>query len=128
MDLQKTVPIHKADVEKRLVYGVVSEPDTEDSQGDILSVDEIEKMAHGYLKDSRVIGEMHLTEADAEVVESYIAPIDYKVGEETIKKGSWVAVIRVNSDTLWEDVKTGDITGLSIGGTGTREPISGNQA
>jgi len=42
-------PILKADVEKRLVYSVIAEPDTVDAQGDVMSAETIEEMAHNFL-------------------------------------------------------------------------------
>lgn len=111
-----------SDEEKRLVYGVVLAPDEFDLQEDILSFDTIEKAAHNFLVRSRILGEQHLTKAKAEVVESFLAPVDYPMGEELVKKGSWVVVTKVHDDELWGDIKKGVYTGFSIGGVGRRVP------
>jgi len=50
------------------------------------------------------------------VVEFYVAPADFEVKGETIKKGSWVLVTKA-SDEVWEQIKKGDITSYSIAGT-----------
>lgn len=118
-DFKKEVSlfINKEDEEQKLVYGVVYEPDVEDSHGDVMSAEEIEKAAHGFVKDARNIDEQHNFESGVgEVVESYIAPSDFDIGEHSIKKGSWVLVTKA-SDEIWEDIKKGEITGYSMAGT-----------
>lgn len=109
--------INKEDEEQQLVYGVVYEPDVEDSHGDYMTATEIEKAAHGFLKDARNIDKQHDFESGVgEVVESYIAPTDFELGDETITKGSWVLVTKA-SDEVWEEIKKGEITGYSMAGT-----------
>lgn len=112
---------------KQILYCVVAEPGTEDLQGDVWPDDEIEKAAHGYMLDSGRIGSQHaknsrgmLIEVDAGVVESFIAPADFEVGEEKIRKGSWVIAIKVRDPEMWNEVESGEITGVSIGGIGER--------
>lgn len=116
----------EATVERRLVYGIVLEPETTDSQGDIYSAAEIEHAAHRFMADYQNVGHMHraLVNDGAEVVESYIAPSDLTIGDQPVKAGTWILVIHVTSDTLWEQVKTGELTGLSIGGYAERNPIA----
>lgn len=115
---------------KQTMYCVVTEPDTEDLQGDTMTPDEIEKMAHSYLLDYRVVSDSHskdscgtLVIADAGIVESFIAPADFQVGTEQIRKGSWVVAIKVFDSEMWSAVEKGDITGVSIGGTGERVSV-----
>ncbi|MFL0361437.1 XkdF-like putative serine protease domain-containing protein [Pseudobacillus sp. 179-B 2D1 NHS] len=118
-DFQKEVKlfINKEEEEQQLVYGVVYEPDVEDSHGDYMTAPEIEKAAHGFMRDARNIDKQHDFNAGVgEVVESYIAPADFTIGEETIKKGSWVLVTKA-SDEIWEEIKKGAITGYSMAGT-----------
>jgi hypothetical protein len=114
--------IAKADDEKRLVYGIVLEPDTVDLQGDTITVDTIEQAAHHFLAQSRAVGDMHSGPADAEVVESYLAPADGEMGGQSFTTGTWVMAVKVNSDALWKLVKAGEYTGFSIGGHGARRP------
>lgn len=113
-------------VERRLVYGIVLEPETTDSQGDIYSPDEIEQAAHQFMADYQNVGHMHraLVNDGAEIVESYIAPADLEIGGQAVKAGTWILVIHVTSDTLWEQVRSGELTGLSIGGYAERTPIA----
>ncbi|MCY8065065.1 XkdF-like putative serine protease domain-containing protein [Bacillus spizizenii] len=103
--------------EQKLVYGIVYEPDTVDAHGDFMTAAEIEKAAHGFLKDAREIDKQHdFRGGVGEVVESYVAPADFEMNGETIKKGSWVLVTKA-SEEIWEQIKKGEITGYSMAGT-----------
>lgn len=117
-DFQKEIKVlTKAEDEKKLVYGIVYEPDMLDAHGDFMTADEIEKAAHGFLKDAREIDKQHDFQGGVgEVVESYVAPADFEINGEVIKKGSWVLVTKA-SDEVWEQIKKGDITGYSMAGT-----------
>nr|WGD58167.1 XkdF-like putative serine protease domain-containing protein [Bacillus subtilis] len=116
-DFQKEVSVlaKEAD-EQKLVYGIVYEPDTVDAHGDFMTAAEIEKAAHGFLKDAREIDKQHDFQGGVgEVVESYVAPADFEMNGETIKKGSWVLVTKA-SEEVWEEIKKGEITGYSMAG------------
>ncbi|WP_144500295.1 XkdF-like putative serine protease domain-containing protein, partial [Bacillus pumilus] len=117
-DFQKEIKvIAKADDAQRLVYGIVYEPNVADAHGDYMTPEEIEKAAHGFLKDAREIDKQHDFQGGVgEVVESYIAPSDFEMGDEVIKKGSWVLVTKA-SDEIWEQIQKGEITGYSMAGT-----------
>lgn len=117
-DFQKEIKvIAKADDAQRLVYGIVYEPNVADAHGDYMTPAEIEKAAHGFLKDAREIDKQHDFQGGVgEVVESYIAPSDFEMGDEMIKKGSWVLVTKA-SDEIWEQIQKGEITGYSMAGT-----------
>lgn len=118
-------PIAKADVEKQLVYGVVLTPDEVDSQDDFMTADDIEKAAHSYLVQSRVVGAQHEKPMNkAEVVESYIAPQDMdwdgQYGPQQVKKGAWVLGVKINDRKEWQKVLDGEYQGFSVGGYGVR--------
>ncbi|MBU4617836.1 XkdF-like putative serine protease domain-containing protein [Bacillus sp. GG161] len=117
-DFEKEIKvIAKADDAQRLVYGIVYEPHVEDAHGDYMTPAEIEKAAHGFLKDAREIDKQHDFQGGVgEVVESYIAPSDFEMGDEMIKKGSWVLVTKASQD-IWDQIQQGHITGYSMAGT-----------
>lgn len=117
------VPIIKADRDQQIVYGVVSEPNTVDLQGDRLSESEIRKACHKFMQTSQRIGKEHEGEAKADIIESYIAPTEFTCNGQRVQKGSWVMAVKVIDPGLWRDIKKGDITGFSIAGTGTRTDI-----
>jgi hypothetical protein len=115
------VPIIKGD--QQVVYGVVSEPDTIDLQGDRLSKAEIRKACHKFMMESRKIGKEHQGPAKADIIESYIAPADFRCHGQVVKAGSWVMAVKIHDKDLWSAVKKGDITGFSIAGQGERVPF-----
>lgn len=121
------VPVEKADM-KRISYGVVLEPDTEDLQGDIIEAEEIEKAAHDWMVNSQKGGLMH-TELvpGAKVVESFISPADFYVQKsdgnmEKVARGSWVLGIQW-PENIWKRIISGELTGFSVGGSGVRVEV-----
>ncbi len=124
--IQKQVQIAKVDDEKRIVIGVVYQPDTPDAHDDQMSAEEIEKAAHLFMENQHTynIDKQHDLQADkGYVVESYIAPCDMEIGDQVIAKGSWVAGVKVTDDDTWDAIKKGEITGFSMWGVGKREEI-----
>jgi 2'-5' RNA ligase len=128
---QWDVPIWKAEDPRPgvplTVYGVVLHPGVTDSQGDVVSAEEIEKAAHKWLIESRMHDTQHDESAmpDAFPVESYIAPSDlvFKAEdgtERTVLKGSWVVGVAVYDEVRKQDVVAGRLTGFSIGGSAIR--------
>lgn len=126
--MEREIPILKVDEEKRLVYGIVYAPDEEDTQGDAMTAEEIEKMAYAFMKSRRT------TQVDAQhdydpdegfVAESWlIRQGDPMFPEEP--EGAWAVAIKVENDDTWEKVKNGEITGLSMGGFGKAEEVEKN--
>jgi site-specific DNA-adenine methylase len=109
--------------EERFVYGIVLEPETVDAQKDIYSADEVRTAAHKFMAEFQNIGIQHTELAkQVRILESFLAPADFSVGERVIKAGTWLLAVRVLSDALWKDVKAGDFTGFSIGGSAIRRP------
>ena len=131
--------------EKRLMTGPVLIPDNVDLQDDIISSPEIEKAAHGYMvklafKDDPEFlkalgfgvvdkaGETGFQHMDFSrkmaVVETYVAPVDFEMNGRLITKGTWVMTMKVFDDEVWALVKTGKITGFSIGGRAKSRPVT----
>jgi len=124
--IQKQVQIAKIDDDKRIVKGVVYQPDVADAHDDQMDEVEIEKAAHLFMEKQHTynIDKQHDLEVDKGfVIESYIAPCDMTLGEQQIVKGSWVAAVKVMDDDTWDDIKKGEITGFSMWGVGKREEI-----
>ncbi len=117
------IPIKKIDEDQRLVYGIVSAVDEFDAHGDIMSADTIEKAAHHFLEHSRVVGIAHKDVAKAVVVESYIAPVEFEMGGEVVKKGDWVLGCRVDDPEHWRMVKSGRFNSYSVGGWALKKPL-----
>jgi len=113
--------IIKADDEQQIVTGIVLEPNTIDAHGDEMTADEIEKAAHFFMQHSRTIGDSHKKKAPADLIESYVAPDDFTLNGQKIKKGTWMISVKILDDKVWKQVKDGFYTGFSVGGFGIRE-------
>ena len=121
-DFTCDVPFAKADKARQIVYGIVYEPDVADAQNDEANAEEIEKAAHDFLANSRIIKLMHKgRKVSAEVIESYIAPDDLTIGEQSIKKGSWVIATHVSDAKIWKAIVDGELTGFSMAGKARAE-------
>jgi len=117
----KFIPIAKVDEEKRLIYGIVMEPDAVDSQGDWQTAEEIEKACHKFMIKAQRIYLQHTKPLpDVRPVENYIAPQDlefeFKGNKQKVKKGSWIMVTYCGNDSVWQLVKSGKLTGYSVRG------------
>lgn len=137
-DSAKTT-VHKADdgeeTEERFVLSMVLEPTdgTEgapfkpDTQADVYSKSDVRKACHVWMEYYGAIDLMHSWRAigkeDVRVLECYIAPCEFKLGDDTVLEGSWMLGIRVVNDDLWKAVKAGDLGAYSIGGTANRVPL-----
>ena len=110
--------------EKRLATFLVLEPQdedytTSDLHGDWYDLDTVEDACHNFNRFCRKANLFHLVDTTAfEFVESYITESDMLIGEEPIKKGSWLAKIYVNKsdagDLIWKSIKSGEFNGLSV--------------
>lgn len=133
---QKKLKVAKSDQKKQLIYGVVLEPNSLDSQSDFMMPNQVEQAAHTYMK-KVVRGKASVTKlqhraqgffhgkASVVPVQSFIAPVDFSYdGLEMVKKGTWVMCLHVEDQVVWEDVMNGKYTGLSIGGTGIRQSMN----
>ena len=115
--------------ELQFVLGVVLEPETIDatvtdkSAGDIYSDEEVRKAAHDFMANYTGRGNdlMHdgRDNTNLKIVESYIAPTDMAVNGSKVKKGTWMMGTLIFDSKIWEAVKSGKITGYSIGGIAT---------
>lgn len=109
--------------EERTVFGIVLEPETIDAQNDIYSEDEVRKTAYRFMERYQQFGLMHEQVIPSILpLESYLAPVDMAVGSQQVKKGTWLLRVRVLDDGIWQDVKSGRLTGFSIGGSAIRRP------
>lgn len=117
------VEITKASDEEQTITGIVLEPETVDGHGDIYSAEVVREAAHkflaGYNRRTK-LGRQHKdfkrwTER-LSLVESYVAPIDFVLGDRLVKAGSWIVTVKVLDSAIWKMVKDKKITGFSIGG------------
>lgn len=121
--------IKQEDQDERTALGIVLEPETVDSQGDIYSEDEIRKTAWRFLEEYQNFGLMHKeVRRDIFPLESFIAPVDMNIAGQEVKKGTWLLRVRILDDSIWAAVKSGRYTGFSIGGSAIRKPDRSEQS
>lgn len=110
--------IIKAD--NHYVTGIVYEPLVEDSQGDFMTADEIQKACYWFAKNGDAVDIQHNFEAHngISVVENWVEKADTEIDGEKIVKGTWLITAEVNDSDIWNKITKGDITGFSMGGTG----------
>jgi hypothetical protein len=117
--LERDNPLAKKS-EQRVGLGIVLEPEQTDSQGDIYSAAAVRGAAERY---KGGLGLMHRRGLKgAKVLGSYLARRAFVVDGEPVKKGTWLMLLKFTDRTLWGNVKDGDYTGLSIGGSAIKEP------
>ena len=112
--------ILKTDAANHYVTGIVYEPMSEDSQGNYMTEEEITKAAYWFAKNGDKVDLQHSFEplGGANIVETWIAKADFKVGDELVQKGTWLMTVEVTNDEVWAAVEKGEITGFSMGGVG----------
>ena len=139
--LCETAIVQKAEdgAEERFVMSLVLEPNDgkdgaplkPDTQGDIYSAEDVRKAAHAWMEYHGAVDLSHswkaLGKEKVRVLESYLAPCDFKIGEGeneyNIVKGTWMLGVRVADDGLWKAVQDHEIGAFSIGGTAIREQV-----
>jgi len=116
-ELKNGISVTKA-VDEELMQAtfLVLSPEEVDLQGDIYNEEEVRKACHSFQTHCRKANLFHASMTDtASIVESYIAPVEFYLGESLIRKGSWLQVWQVEDAELWGYIKSGDINGVSIG-------------
>lgn len=110
-----------ADSESHFVTGIVYEPMVEDTQGNFMTEEEITKAAHWFAKNGNQVDLQHSFEPleNAVVVESSVTKCDMELEGQEIKKGTWLMTVEITDPEIYEAIQKGDITGFSMGGTGT---------
>jgi site-specific DNA-adenine methylase len=125
-DHERELKIAKASAndDEHYVLGIVLEPDVVDAQQDIYSANEVRDAAHKYMAEFQNRGLMHkeIVNGKVDLLESYLAPADFTIGDQHVKKGTWVMAVRVKDAKLWGECKSGGLTGFSIGGSANRKP------
>lgn len=99
---------------KRLVFVEAYSPLRPDADGEAMTPEAIEGMAHDYLREGRTrnvdVQHDNRTYPGVAVVQSFIARED----DPVFIPHSWVVGIHINNDELWAKVLSGEINGVSV--------------
>lgn len=113
-----------SDPEQQTALYVVLAPETPDAHGDIYSEEEVEKAAHSFMLHCQRSNLLHKSNTTAfSCVESYVLPFDTEFKGFSLKSGTWLMKIKVHNSILWDFVKEGKFSGLSIGAMATVEDL-----
>lgn len=114
--VQKVATMGKRAIEKinTIVDAIENEKDARIEISDIEKTD-IEKS----------LGVMHTIISDelGDIVESYIAPTDMVIKGEPVKKGSWLLGVQW-TEPIYNKIKSGELTGYSMGGSGDKMEVN----
>jgi hypothetical protein len=108
---------------KRVVTGVVADPENVDSEKRKILPEVIEKMAWGFLENSRNFGVFHQKDKNGnpvvlndkiKVVESWVTQEKIIRNGVTIPKGAWVITVRIHDDKIWDMIVKGILKGFSF--------------
>lgn len=105
------------DAYERVVIGEVYIPGQVDTQGSIMTAEEIKKSAYDFMRKQRLynVDMQHNNKATGSyVVESFIARANDPDG---FVEGAWVAATKIESDEVWEMVLKGELNGYSLAGS-----------
>lgn len=126
VDFDISGEVAKVDEEQRLAFGwasVVSRDGTpvEDSQGDVIDIEELERAAYEYVRVSRKGGEMHRWIV-GKLVESLVVTPEkldaMGLDRDCLDPGWWIG-FKLDEEAF-EKVKSGEYRMFSIGGKGLR--------
>ncbi len=120
--------IKKIDEDERLVFGWFSVVEKEgelieDSQGDYIEPEQLEKAAYNYVLDARIAGDSHIKKGVGRLVESIVFT---KEKQEALGVDigciGWWGGFHIDDDEVWNKIRKGEYPMFSIGGTGQRVP------
>lgn len=114
--------ILKRDDDKFLVFGFASAAKVEDSHGDTIAPEELERAAYDFVLNSRAGGEMHQQTGVATLIESFMITADKAAALGIDEKfiGQWWVGFKVHDAEVWQKIKNGSYAMFSIGGYATR--------
>jgi 2'-5' RNA ligase len=134
IDLQGEIVFKAAD--KQQVFGwasVISKNENgvqvpiADTQGDVISADELEKTAYSFVFNCRDAGEMHVRKGVGKLIESVVLTVEKAKAMGIELPGGvegWWTGWAISDGEVWDKIKKGEYTAFSIHGKGLRSKIS----
>jgi hypothetical protein len=126
--------ILERDSKKRIVTGIVADPENVDSYDNSIDEEEIERAAIEYMERYVHTGVNHekdgegnplLYDSIIRVVENWVARNPGNMNGTNYPKGAWLQSHKVLDDGIWERVESKELTGFSFEAFCTRVPIEG---
>ena len=121
----------KKDKKEHIISGIVIATDEIDAEEEFITEEDIYKANISYM--TKLSGGMvgstisHTKRLQLghqlALIENYIAPQNLKLGDQKIKKGSWIQSYKIFDADLWDMVEEEEIVGFSIGAEVEKVPI-----
>ena len=96
------------------VYGEVYAPLQVDTDGETMTAEDIQKMAHDFIASGKIdsIDREHNNVLcdDVEIVESFVA----RKNDPDYAEGAWVLGLRMTDGPSWQAIKSGEVNGFSV--------------
>lgn len=106
--------IANVDEGRRIVFGQVYQPNKIDGKGWYMEPDEVEKMAHRYMRQGDLRNTIDTNHDNVPngcyPVQSFIA----RANDPDYAEGSWVLGVKITSDEIWKQVVDGKINAFSM--------------
>lgn len=106
--------ISNFDESKRLVFGQVYQPNKIDGKGWFMEPEEVEKMAHRYMRQGNLRESIDTNHDNVPngcyPVQSFIARKD----DPDYAEGSWVLGVKITSDDIWNAIVKGELNAFSM--------------
>lgn len=108
---------------QQMVWGEVYAPNRPDVDGEFMTAEEIQKMAHGFVRKGRLsqidVQHDNKTVPGVQVIESFIA----RKGDPDFIEGAWVVGVHIDDAATWQQVLEGKINGFSMEALVTKEDV-----
>ena len=119
--------IMKIDKARKILGGVIYEPNEIDTQDDYASEKEIgkamERFMERYATNTKRIRINHQGKRyHFPIIECFQTEEDTTKGGQTLKKGTWWLEIKVTNDAIWKMAESNELEGFSMGGTSKAKP------
>jgi hypothetical protein len=89
-----------------LFYGAI-DPDALEDDARRLTAGDLANVAHSVLRHNKEIN-------GCEIVESYIAPVNFKIAETPVQKNSWVLTLKIADLELWREIESENFGGFEF--------------
>ena len=113
----------EGDDDRQIVTGPVLVPDKVDGQGDVMGAEAIEHTAYEFLTHynaGTTLGVQHqVFPPTLKLLESWVLKEDWTIDSRVFAKGTWFLTTKVLDKELWKKIRSGEVTGYSIGGLGS---------
>lgn len=111
---QLSFAVARLDEGRRVVFGVVYQPNRIDAKGFFMEPEEVEKMAHRYMKLPYL---QHSIDTQHDNIPNSCYPIESFIarkGDPDYVEGSWVLGVKIGNDDIWEQIVNGKLNAFSM--------------